>query len=55
MTEHEHFHLTDGRIDTIRLIFDATAWHRRAGRHPVSTPKPGIVRSNGPAGGKPSA
>ncbi|MFE1408936.1 hypothetical protein ACFW5D_36415 [Streptomyces sp. NPDC058770] len=23
----EHFHLTDGRIDTIRLIFDATAWH----------------------------
>ncbi|MEU6272809.1 hypothetical protein ABZ871_10375 [Streptomyces populi] len=23
----EHFHLTDGRIDTIRLIFDATPWH----------------------------
>ncbi|GAA2225681.1 hypothetical protein [Streptomyces nogalater] len=23
----EHFHLTQGRIDTIRLIFDATPWH----------------------------
>jgi len=23
----EHFHLTDGRIDAIRLIFDATPWH----------------------------
>ncbi|MEU3838805.1 hypothetical protein AB0E88_02010 [Streptomyces sp. NPDC028635] len=23
----EHFHLTDGRIDSIRLIFDATPWH----------------------------
>ncbi|MGV4986794.1 hypothetical protein ACVB8X_27440 [Streptomyces sp. NRAIS4] len=23
----EHFHLADGRIDTIRLIFDATPWH----------------------------
>ncbi|MEV6205168.1 hypothetical protein AB0M64_35155 [Streptomyces sp. NPDC051771] len=23
----EHFHLTSGRIDTIRLIFDATPWH----------------------------
>ncbi|AKJ15589.1 hypothetical protein ABB07_37660 [Streptomyces incarnatus] len=23
----EHFHLTNGRIDTIRLIFDATPWH----------------------------
>ncbi|MCA6091419.1 hypothetical protein LE181_04440 [Streptomyces sp. SCA3-4] len=23
----EHFHLTNGRIDTIRLIFDATSWH----------------------------
>ncbi|WP_406227631.1 hypothetical protein [Streptomyces anthocyanicus] len=28
-TQHtaEHFHLTDGRIDAIRLTFDATAWH----------------------------
>ncbi|MFF4402905.1 hypothetical protein [Streptomyces sp. NPDC001480] len=23
----EHFRLTNGRIDTIRLIFDATPWH----------------------------
>lgn len=23
----ENFHLTNGRIDTIRLIFDATPWH----------------------------
>ncbi|WP_251091461.1 hypothetical protein [Streptomyces sp. Caat 7-52] len=23
----EHFHLSDGRIDSIRLIFDATPWH----------------------------
>ncbi|MFD8546375.1 hypothetical protein [Streptomyces sp. NPDC059649] len=23
----EHFHLTNGRIDTIRLNFDATPWH----------------------------
>ncbi|GAA2736053.1 hypothetical protein [Streptomyces nogalater] len=23
----EYFHLTQGRIDTIHLIFDATPWH----------------------------
>ncbi|MGX4690157.1 hypothetical protein [Streptomyces sp. JNUCC 63] len=28
-TQHtaEHFHLTNGRIDTIHLVFDATPWH----------------------------